>query len=111
MGLAWTGPYLVIESHLGWVVTIQDKPQGKTKTVHIDNLKPCPYTPALEPWIHARKGGEDQPPTHTDQGIQTKTEEEEPTTQEIQCMQDTQPVSTRLLWAVTSAMKAFMTQF
>ena len=52
LGLGWTGPYLVVKSHLGWMVTIQQAPDKPEREVHIDHLKKCPYEVTRAPWVH-----------------------------------------------------------
>lgn len=75
LGLAWTGPYLVIEAKLGWMVKIQREPHGEIKEVHIDHLKQCPYPVDTEPLVKSgeKKGtdeSEDEDPAEMEEGAE-----------------------------------------
>jgi len=60
LGLGWTGPYLVIQNAMGWVLKIQKDPDGKIKTVHINDLKKYTGHTNQLPWVkfHEKPGKE-----------------------------------------------------
>ena len=51
LGLGWTGPYLVLDNAMGWVLKIQKDPDSKIKMVHINDLKKYTGHTSQLPWV------------------------------------------------------------
>ena len=55
LGRGWTGPYLVVETITDVNFRIQEKPGGRTRIVHMDQIKLFEGDPPRESWVEVPK--------------------------------------------------------